>query len=321
MKAASKMPETTGNVAAKATTTTEEKAEAALFAWRQAVEKVQSLRAAQVSRSGYPNGNTLIESYGREADLFEAEAERCRLEAEATIALEALDFERKDELAIAMSPSLLREFIAPDVARIAELRAEISRIEQSIVNARVTSHEAYAKASARRAAEGLPGVRGSIARSAIEYAPTLEALLVEYEEASADPKHGLSTLEVARAFDLKAETARKKENNLRIEREQLRREEAERKTGEQRARESQARAAKNEAEQRAAEAKRTAESEAQIAKHRADLLAADRKRETAERAPVALAPVAPVAPETSPIASELAVMVDLSSSPSRGARI
>lgn len=320
MKAASKPDAIVGSSKA---TTNAALAETAVAAWRQAGEKVQSLRAAQVSRAGYPNGNTLIESYGREADLFEAEAERCRLEAEATIALEALDFERKDELAIAMSPSLLREFIAPDVERIAELRAEISRIEQSITNARMTSREAYAKASERRAAEGLPGVRASIASPGIEQAPTLEALLVAYEEASADPKHGLPVLHQASAFDLKAENARKQENELRIEREQERRDEAENERDVQRARDSRERAAKVEADQRAAQAKRESETAAQFAKQRAEMLAADRERDAAARAPVALPPVAPAVTEAKPAsASELAaVMVELSSSASRGARI
>ena len=320
MKAASK-PDALGG-SSKSTTTKAALAESAVAAWRQAGEKVQALRAAQVSRSGYQDGNTLIESYKREADLFEAEAQRCRLEAEATEALEARDLERQDELAIAMSPALLSALIRPDVERIAELRAEISRLEQSIANARWTSFESYRKASERRTAEGLPGVRTSIASPAIEQAPTLETLLVAYEEASANPQHGLPMLHRATAFDLKSESARKRENELRIEREQTRREEAELARGEQRARDSQARTSKALADQRAAEAKRDANKAEQDAKQRAELLAADRERDAAARAPVALPPVAPAVTEAKPaIANELAVMVELSSSASRGARI
>jgi hypothetical protein len=221
-----------------------------------------------------------------------------------------------------MSPALLRELIRPEVERIAELRAEIVRLEQSIANARWTSIESYRKASERRAAEGLPGVRASIASPGIEQAPTLEALLVAYEEASADPKHGLPVLHQASAFDLKAENARKQENELRIEREQERRDEAENERDVQRARDSRERAAKVEADQRAAQAKRESETAAQLAKQRAEMLAADRERDAAARAPGALPPVAPAVTEAKPSsASEFAVMVELSSSPSRGARI
>lgn len=320
MKAANK-PDALGG-SSKATTKAA-LAEAAVAAWREAGEKVKALRAAQVSRAGYQDGNTLIESYKREADLFEAEAQRCRLEAEATEALEARDLERQDELAMALSPALMIELIRPNVDRIAELRAEISRLEQSIANARWTSFESYRKASERRTAEGLPGVRTSIASHVIEQAPTLEALLVAYEEASADPKHGLPMLHCATAFDLKSENARKRENELRVEREQTRREEAELARGEQRARDSQARTSKALADQRAAEAKRDANKAEQDAKQRAELLAADRERDAAARAPVALPPVAPAVTEAKPAsASELAaVMVELSSSASRGARI
>lgn len=294
-------------------------AEAAVAAWREAGEKVKALRSAQVSRAGYQDGNTLIESYKREADLFEAEAQRCRLEAQATEALEARDLERHDELAIAMSPAILSDLIRPDLERIAELRAEISRLEQSILNARCASIEAYNKASERRAAEGLPGVRTSISSPAIEQAPTLEALLVAYEEASANPKHGLPVLHQATAFDWKSENARKRENELRIEREQARREEAELERANERARDSQARTSKAFADQRAAEAKRDAAKAEQDAKQRAELLEADRKREALERAPVAIPPAAIEAKPA--LASDLAVMVELSSSASRGARI
>jgi colicin import membrane protein len=308
---ASDKPTGTGIVAPRAPATKAALTEAAVAAWRRAGEKVQALRAVQVSRSGYPNGNTLIDSYALEADLFEAEAARCRLEAEATIALEALELERKDEHAIAMSPSLLRERLGPDFARIAELRAEIGRLEHSIANARRTSHEAYTKASERRAAEGLPGVRASIVSPAIEQAPTLEALLVAYEEASADSKHGLPILQQALVFDMKAESARKLEIDLRIEREQERRDEAEDERVARNAQEHAAKLGALEAERRAAQAKREAETAEQIARQRAEMLDADRKREAAAR------PVAVVLEATKPTANEIAMLADLSSSAAR----
>ena len=242
-------------------------------AWRSARDKVQAIRAVQVKNA---RGFDAIEAHAKEADLYEAEAECLRLEAEATSAIEARDLEQGDETATAMSIAGMLSTMRPLVDRLAALRSEVARSEYQIGETFRTATAAHQTATAQRIASDLPPVRTSVLSPDVQNAPTFEAMIAVLE--AADPSHGLPALARAKEFDERAKGARARENTLRVEREIERRADAARAQEAAAARAERDRIATQRILADVAERKREADARAQEARQHAELLEADLKR-------------------------------------------